>query len=91
MRSALSPSHRELSHINSKLFQAVVLKGTMSKNSTPQKGTLGKWENLINRSETPKVNTAAKNASQIQRYNESIKAFRTLNPSLNVEKDWQSE
>lgn len=88
MRKALSPTHRELSHINSKIFQAVVLKGTISKNSSPQKGTLGKWENLINRAETPKTSaSSSKNASQIQRYNESIQAFRTLNPQLNVQRN----
>ena len=84
MRKALSPSHRDLSHINSKLFQAVALKGTMSKTASPQKSTLGKWENLISRSETPKTSSSSKNTSQIQRYNESIQAFRTLNPSLQV-------
>lgn len=77
---------RDLSHLNSKLFQTLATRSSRAKNTSPQPGTLGKWENLIAKTETPKTPSTAmsKTASQAQRYNESIQAFRTLNPMLNV-------
>ncbi len=86
MRSRLSPAHRDLSHINSKIFQSVVLKGTMSRNLSPKRTTGATWENLINSSaHIPSTRaTTPKTACSTRRAEESAKAHRIINPQLNV-------
>jgi len=88
MRSRLSPAHRDLSHINSKIFQAVVLKGTMSRNLSPKHATAGTWDNLINSSaHIPSTRaTTPKTACSTRRFEDAAKAHRIIDPQLNDEK-----
>lgn len=72
--------HRELEHQGTSLKAPLELKGTTIKKITYIPSTLGKWENLMSRTQD---NMREKSPSS-RRVQESKAAIRTIQPELNV-------
>jgi len=82
MQKTLSPRHRDLAHVSPRIHQSVTLQGKMSKrspSSEPQARTWGVLAQAIER----RINSP----SREQRFLESARSHRTLQPQYNTEQE----
>lgn len=84
-----SPGVRNLAHQKPKIYEQVILKGKMHKQVSPEKNSnkpnLYKWEDfLLKKNIGSRPSTA--DVTPTMRTNEFMRAKRTIEPQLNVQK-----